>query len=143
MWEDLKYDLSMMTLPNALKTLLPILLLFGSWIYVPFHRSSYRYRRKKFERTFDAETCGQIRSIRKLYLPAGEDGIIRLKGHEIIYQMTIDEIPYQNTLTISKQIDPAINRRLAQWIQGETDALIRYQSIDPTNNTVKLIDFVY
>jgi|GEM_PF-5382417 len=143
MWEDLKYDLSMMTLPNVLKTFLPILLFFGSWIYVPYYKSNYRCRRKKFERTFDAETCGQISSIRKLYHPAGEDGIIRLKGHEITYQMTIDEISYQNTLSVPSQVDWAIHKKLAQWVKGETEALIRYQSNDPAKNTIKLIDFVY
>lgn len=143
MWEALKYEFSMMTLPNALKTILPILLLFGSWVYVPYYQSNYRQRRRKFEYTFDAETSGQIRNIRKLYYPAGEEGLIRLKGHEVTYQMTIGENSYQNILTIPRQVDPAINRRLAEWMEGETDALIRYQSNDPTKNTIKLIDFVY
>lgn len=143
MWEAIKYELSIMDWRVSWKVFLAILLVGGSWIYVPLRHARYRVNRKRFEQTFDAITTGQILFIRKLHQPAGEDGRVRLMGYQVHYTMMLHHQLYEREQYIPKTVDLGINQQIRQWMNGDTKALIRYQTDDPHHNTLQLIDLVY
>ncbi len=143
MWDAIRYEFSMMGWKNFYQGILPVLLMFGLWIYVPRHRARYRQYRKRFEQTLDSTVQGQVLYIQKLHLPPGEDGLIRFLGHNIHFTMIIDEQVYHKEQFVPSTVDPEINQQLFRWRNGDTKALVRYNSCDPSINTLQLINFVF
>lgn len=140
MWEAIYYEISMMTRKNFLMLSGIAVFFYGIFIYLPRDRANYRLKRVRIEANYEAETPGQLINIRRLYLPAGEEGIIRFVGYEIQYQAEIDNQVLKNKAFIPKNPDQEINRRLKEMMEGNTSVIIKYKIVDPGKNTVKLLD---
>ena len=143
MWEAIRYEFSMMDWKKSIQVFLPILLIFGSWVYVPIRQARYRANRKRFEQTFDSVVTGQVLFVRKLHQPAGDDGRIRILGYEVHFITTIEGEVIEKEQYIPKTVYPSLNQQIRRWMNGDTKALVRYQTGDPHRNTLQLVDFVY
>ena len=139
MLDALRYELSVMTWKNHLMLCGILLFCYGLWVYLPQDRANYRTKRAKLEATYTGEAPGMLLSIRKLYRPTGDDGIIRFVGHVLRYRADIQGRVIENTEFIPKNPDPGINGLLKAMMEGETEIIVKFQLQKTGKNLVKLI----
>ncbi|WP_099152350.1 hypothetical protein [Flavilitoribacter nigricans] len=139
MLDALRYEFSVMTWKNHLTLWGILLFCYGIWVYLPLDRANYRIKRAKQEANYTSETPGQLLSIRKLYLPAGERGIIRFVGHELRYKANMQGRIIEHTEIIPKNPDPDINSLLKSMMDGETRIIVKFPMQKNGKSLVKLI----
>lgn len=140
MLDALRYELSVMTWKNHLMLYGILLFCYHFWVYLPKDRANYRTKRAKLEATYTGEAPGRLLSIRKLYLPAGERGIIRFVGHELRFRADIQGRVIEYTEIIPKNPDPGINGLLKEMMEWEREVTVKFLMDSIGNNKlVKLI----